>query len=126
MNYIRKHWFDIGGIAGLIILVVLLFEYQKLSNYQLLMWLSLISLFSHQLEEYRIAGTFPGMVNRVLFNSDLPDRYPLNSNTSLIINVFFRLVHLFICHIGWRQINMAWYVNNFGFTWQYCSTYFCL
>ncbi len=88
MNYIRKHWFDIGGIAGLIILVVLLFEYQKLSNYQLLMWLSLISLFSHQLEEYRIAGTFPGMVNRVLFNSDLPDRYPLNSNTSLIINVF--------------------------------------
>lgn len=52
MNYIRKHWFDIGGIAGLIILVVLLFEYQKLSNYQLLMWLSLISLFSHQLEEY--------------------------------------------------------------------------
>lgn len=51
------------------------------------MWLSLASLFFHQLEEYRIAGTFPGMINRVMFHSDLPDRFPLNSNTSMVINV---------------------------------------
>src|SRR5690606_13933907 len=54
---------------------------------QLLMWLNLGSLLFHQLEEYRIPGTFPGMINSVMFNSDLPDRYPLNSNTSLVINV---------------------------------------
>ncbi|MCZ2458389.1 MAG: HXXEE domain-containing protein [Chitinophagales bacterium] len=52
------------------------------------MWLSLVSLFIHQMEEYRIPGTFPGMINRVMFHSDWPDRYPLNSNTSLIINVW--------------------------------------
>lgn len=52
------------------------------------MWLSLISLFFHQMEEYRVVGTFPGMINRVMFDSDLPDRFPLNSNTSLIINVY--------------------------------------
>lgn len=86
MNFIRKHWFDIGGIAGIIILLILLFHYRECSNYQLLMWLSLASLFFHQAEEYRFAGTFPGMLNRVMFNSDLPDRYPLNTNTSLIIN----------------------------------------
>lgn len=86
MNFIRKHWFDIGGIAGIIILLILLFHYRECSNYQLLMWLSLASLFFHQAEEYRFAGTFPDMLNRVMFNSDLPDRYPLNTNTSLIIN----------------------------------------
>lgn len=51
------------------------------------MWLSLVSLFLHQLEEYRIVGTFPGMVNSSLFNSKMPDRYPLNTNTSFYVNV---------------------------------------
>lgn len=51
------------------------------------MWFSLISLFLHQLEEYRIVGTFPGMVNKVLFKSERPDRYPLNTNTAFLINV---------------------------------------
>lgn len=88
MNYIRSHWFDMGGITAIVMLAVLLFSYQKLSDYQLLMLLNLTALFLHQLEEYRWPGTFPGMLNRVMFNSDLPDRYPLNSNTSLIINVF--------------------------------------
>lgn len=87
MNFFRRHWFDIGGMAGIIILTILFFSDQGLSNYQLLMWLSLISLFFHQVEEYRFPGTFPGMINRAMFNSDLPDRYPLNPNTSLIVNV---------------------------------------
>ena len=51
------------------------------------MWCSLASLFLHQLEEYRIAGTFPGMINSVVFKSPQPDRYPLNKNTSFLINV---------------------------------------
>ncbi|MBS1730423.1 MAG: HXXEE domain-containing protein [Bacteroidetes bacterium] len=87
MNFLRRHWFDLGGILGIITLFMVIYFYAELSNYELLMWLSLTSLFFHQLEEYRIAGTFPGMINGVMFKSDLPDRYPLNSNTSLIINV---------------------------------------
>lgn len=88
MDFLRKHWYDIGGIIGILILILLLFYYQEFSNYELLMYLSLASLFFHQLEEYRIVGTFPGMINQNIFHSDLPDRYPLNSNTSLIINVY--------------------------------------
>lgn len=87
MNYLRKHWFDIGGLLSIIVLVFIYQSFGTLSNYQLIMWLSLISLFFHQLEEYRIVGTFPGMINSNLFKSKMPDRYPLNSNTSLIINV---------------------------------------
>lgn len=87
MNFLRSHWFDIGGTIGGIILLYLLRAHQQISNYRLLMWLSLTSLFFHQMEEYRIVGTFPGMINSALFHSDLPDRYPLNTNTSLVINV---------------------------------------
>lgn len=53
----------------------------------MILWLSLISLFIHQLEEYRYPGYFPGMVNAAVYQSDRPDRYPLNAQTSLIVNV---------------------------------------
>jgi hypothetical protein len=58
-----------------------------LTNYQCVMWLSLVSLFFHQLEEYRVVGTFPGMLNTAMYKSEIPDRYPLNTNTALFVNV---------------------------------------
>ncbi|MGF7229933.1 HXXEE domain-containing protein [Arachidicoccus sp.] len=88
MNFLRKHWFDLGGLFAIITALGVFYFYSSMTNYQLLMWLSLVSLFLHQLEEYRIPGTFPGMVNRAMYNSDIPDRYPLNSNTSFYVNVF--------------------------------------
>lgn len=88
MNFLRKHWYDLGGVLALLTAMGLFHFHATLTNYQLLMWCSLISLFLHQLEEYRVVGTFPGMVNRVMYNSDLPDRYPLNTNTSVYVNVY--------------------------------------
>ncbi len=88
MKFLRKHWYDLGGVLAIITAVFLFYFHNSLTNYQLLMWLSLVSLFLHQLEEYRLAGTFPGMVNRAMYKSDMPDRYPLNTNTSLLVNVF--------------------------------------
>lgn len=87
MKFLRNHWYKIGGCLGIITLVLVYVFRSEISNYQLLMWLSLISLFFHQVEEYWFPGTFPGMINRVMFKSNHPERYPLNSNTSLIINV---------------------------------------
>lgn len=89
MNFLRNRWYDLGGILGIITLVFVGFFLPELSSYQLLMWLSLVSLFLHQMEEYRVIGTFPGMINRVMFKSNLPDRYPLNTNTAFVINVVF-------------------------------------
>lgn len=75
MKFITRHWYDVG--AGLSICVlVYLFQAKDLANYDYVMWLSLVSLFWHQLEEYRVVGTFPGMVNGIMYNSDLPGRYP--------------------------------------------------
>lgn len=62
-----------------------------------LLWANLISLFLHQSEEYRYPGYFPGMVNSVMFASQQPDRYPLNTNTALIVNVV----------IGWLTYFLA-------------------
>jgi hypothetical protein len=87
MTFLRKHWFDLGGILVIGIVIFLIFNYTSMSRYEVLMWISLITLFLHQMEEYRIVGTFPGMCNKAMYNSSMPDRYPLNTNTALIINV---------------------------------------
>ena len=85
MNVLRQHWFDIG--VGLALLVGAFLFTNRLSPLAWLLWVSLISLFLHQLEEYRYPGYFPGMMNVVMFGSQQPDRYPLNTNTALIVNV---------------------------------------
>ena len=91
----RLHWFDVGfALAFITSGIVFLSNLNPLS---LLLWLSLISLFLHQFEEYRYPGYFPGMMNTVMFSSKQPDRYPLNTNTAFIINVF----------IGWLSYLLA-------------------
>lgn len=117
MNFLHKHWFDIGGIVGIITLLLLGLFYNTLSNYQLLMWLSLVTLFFHQMEEYRIVGTFPGMINSMMFKSEMPDRYPLNTNTSFIINVWVGwTVYLVAALTGERYIwlGMATIIVSLG------------
>lgn len=86
MDFFRKHWYDLGGLLAVFVTVYLLTA-SSLSAYDYIVWLSLVALFLHQLEEYRIVGTFPGMVNRVIYHSNLPDRYPLNPNTAVYVNV---------------------------------------
>nr|WP_293836650.1 HXXEE domain-containing protein [uncultured Arsenicibacter sp.] len=95
MKFLSKHWYDLAGILAVVVLIYL-FQAKGLTTYDYVLWLSLVSLFVHQLEEYRIVGTFPGMVNRAMYNSDLPDRYPLNAKTSVYVNVFVGWLFYFL------------------------------
>ena len=95
MNFMRQHWFDVGLAFAFIVSGFLLIS--KLNPLSLLLWVSLISLFLHQFEEYRYPGYFPTMMNTVMFSSKQPDRYPLNTNTAFIINVF----------VGWLSYFLA-------------------
>jgi hypothetical protein len=97
MNCLRKQWYDFGLFVGILLLFFLFFLKVYLSDYDLLMYLSLVSLLLHQAEEYRLVGTFPGFINKKIFNSNLPDRFPLNTNTSFIVNVF----------VGWSLYLLA-------------------
>ena len=87
MDFLRKHWYDLGGFFSIVVLAYIFINHHNLTNYQLIVWVSLITLFFHQLEEYRLAGTFPGMLNSALYKSTMPDRYPLNTNTAFYVNV---------------------------------------
>ncbi|MGA9190324.1 MAG: HXXEE domain-containing protein [Anaerolineales bacterium] len=89
------HWFDVG--MGLAVLASGYVLTASLNTLSVLLWANLIALFLHQFEEYRFPGTFPGMMNTVMFNSPHPDRYPLNTNTALVINV----------SVGWLAFLMA-------------------
>jgi Protein of unknown function with HXXEE motif len=95
MNFMRLHWFDVGLVLAFIVggfLVV-----NKTNPISLLLWISLITLFLHQFEEYRYPGYFPGMMNVVMFSSKKPDRYPLNTNTAMIVNII----------VGWLTYFLA-------------------
>jgi hypothetical protein len=60
---------------------------KKLSRPQTLAALNFAALTLHQYEEYEDPGYFPGQFNAGVLHSEVPDRYPLNTNTALIVNV---------------------------------------
>jgi len=100
MNFLRLHWFDLGLVLA-VVAGVFLFLFRP-SGLPLLLWLSLATLFLHQFEEYRFPGYFPGMMNAVMFSSQQPDRYPLNTQTALIVNVI----------VGWLSYFLAAVFNE--------------
>lgn len=117
MKFLRNHWYDLAAILSVIVLSFVYFDFQHLTDYQVIMWLSLVSLFFHQLEEYRIAGTFPGMLNTAMFRSSMPDGYPLNTNTAFLINVvigwlLYFLAALFAEKVIW--LGIATILISFG------------
>jgi hypothetical protein len=85
MNFFRLHWFDIGLMLAVAVGAFVLVAHP--TGIALLLWLNLMALFLHQFEEYHYPGYFPGMMNEVMFSSQQPDRYPLNTNTALIVNL---------------------------------------
>jgi len=95
MNFLRQHWFDAG--LGLAALAGLFLAVTRLSPLNALLWVSLITLWLHQFEEYRYPGYFPGLVNTVMFASRRPERYPLNPQTALIVNA----------GVGWLSYGLA-------------------
>lgn len=109
MRFLSKHWYDLGGVLALLVGGYVLLHEDTMPRYTMLMWVSFMSLCLHQLEEYKVVGTFPGMVNRVMYQSTIPDRYPLNAKTAVIVNVvmgwgFYILAALFAEKAVWLGI----------------------
>src|SRR5262245_59579371 len=86
MDFYRKHWHDIGGLLAMVIGGSLALFGKRLSRPQLFSTLNFVALLVHQFEEYRFPGFFPGQFNGGLFKSKTPERYPLNTNSALMIN----------------------------------------
>ena len=84
-NY-RDNWFNVGALLAMAIAGALALSGRRLSRSRLFSALNLAALMVHQFEEYGFPGYFPGLLNAGVFKSDKPDRYPLNTNSSLIVN----------------------------------------
>ena len=84
-NY-RDNWFDVGAVLAMAIAGALAISHRRLSRSRLFSVLNLAALMVHQFEEYGYPGYFPGLLNAGVFKSAKPDRYPLNTNSSLVVN----------------------------------------
>lgn len=87
MRFAERHWFDVGAVLGIALAIWLFITGSGMDTITLILWISLLTLFAHQVEEWRWPGWFPGMLNVVLFRSDDPWRHPLNVRSGLVVNV---------------------------------------
>ena len=83
----RANWPRVGGLLAMAGAGGVALTHRRMSKPQTLSALNLLALFVHQYEEYEARRYFPGQFNGAVFHSDQPDRYPLNTNTALIVNV---------------------------------------
>jgi hypothetical protein len=121
MNYLRQYWQDIGGIVGVGICVVLFFQYQHMQELQVILWLSFVAILFHQFEEYRWPGYFAGLFNIVIFKSANPDKYPLNSQSAMVINILiaygFYFLPIFFIDQVWMGLAPI-FMGFFQFIWH--------
>ena len=82
---------------------------QDMSVLQRLLLRNFVVLFVvHQYEEYGWPGGEPAIMNVVLRSSSIPDRYPLNQNSAMVVNVLaaygFYLVPVFFPSVIWLAL----------------------
>jgi hypothetical protein len=121
MNFLRRYWQDMGGVVAIVICVGLLMNQQNMQEIRMILWLSFVAILVHQFEEYRWPGYFPGIFNIVILKSSLPDRYPLNSQSAMVINVLiayvFYLVPVFFTDQIWLGLAPI-FMGFFQFFWH--------
>ena len=91
MNFMRKNWYYVGGGLFVALAIGLAIFWNDMNTLRKLMWLSFMALLAHQFEEYGRPGGFPAVTNIAWMPSKegKPDRYKLNRQSALFVNVFF-------------------------------------
>jgi hypothetical protein len=87
MNWYRRNWYWAGGFVALGAMAYVAVGWSDLSVLERLLFLNFALLPIHEFEEYGWPGGEPAVMNRVLQPSAAPDRYPLNQNSAMIVNV---------------------------------------
>src|SRR5881227_2165940 len=99
MCFFRRHWYDVGLVVALLASVALVVLWRDMDVLQRLLLLNFIVILVHQYEEYGWPGGEPAIMNLVIQPSATPNRYPLNQNSAMVINVLaayaFYLVPVF-------------------------------
>lgn len=87
MNFIYKHWSNVGGLIALAIITTILLSGQALSSIQSLTWIHFALLLLHQFEEYSFPGNFKEFYNTNIWNKNPITKFPLNDKGILLVNV---------------------------------------
>ncbi len=105
MKFLRRHWYDIGGIIAIGAAACLAIFWNQLEMLVRIQLMSFIAILVHQYEEYGYPGGEPAIMNMALQKSDLPERYPLNQNSAMITNVLVTytvyLLPVFLPRVIW-------------------------
>ena len=110
MQFLRRHWYNLGLVFGAIAIAVALFG--NLQTVQRISLLFFAALTLHQFEELAWPGGFPWYYNEVLRPKGGPlDRYPLNQDNDLFINVWaaypITLLPVFFPNAIWMGLAMV-------------------
>lgn len=105
MKFIRRHWYNIGMLIALVLIITLPFTLSNMNFLQIVLYLNFIVILIHQFEEYGFPGGEPVIMNSYLQTSSKPNRYPLNQNSAMVTNVvcayIFYLLPVFFHNIIW-------------------------
>ncbi len=105
MSWYRRHWYTVGLFVAVGTIAFVAVRWQTLDVLQRLSLLNFVALLLHQFEEYGWPGGEPAIMNIVLQRSPIPDRYPLNQNSAMVINVLaaysFYLIPAFFPRMIW-------------------------
>lgn len=114
MKWFCRNWYWVGGAVALLTLVFLAFAWHDLDVVRRLLILNFVALLIHQVEEYGWPGGEPAVMNIALRQSDLPDRYPLNQLSAMVVNCFIAYVVYVIPIFFPDRIWMGFAVMAFG------------
>jgi hypothetical protein len=92
MSILRRHWYDLGAVVAICAGIVLFFLWPDIPTIERVLLLNFITMLVHQYEEYGWPGGFPPLVNLVVWPRNKPDRYPLNQNGAMVINLIWSYV----------------------------------
>lgn len=113
MALLRRHWYNLGGWVALATLIYWAIERRPIDASSGLLLMNFVALLFHQFEEYGWPGGEPAIMNMVLQASDKPDRYPLNQNSAMVVNVLaaygFYLLPVFFPHVYWLGIGPTFF-----------------
>ncbi len=118
MSFMRRYWYYVGGGLCVALAVLLAVIWKDISTLQRLLLMSFMSLLLHQLEEYAWPGGFPAIMNIAWMPAKgvRPDRYPLNRQAALFVNVFFAYPYYVLPIILPGQVWMGLGQVMFGMT----------
>lgn len=90
MSFMRKNWYYVGAGLFVVLAIAAALLWNDMNVLRRLMWISFMALLVHQFEEYAWPGGFPAIMNIAWQPHEgvKPDRYPLNTQSALIVNVF--------------------------------------